>query len=115
MCVLSTLVRGLVRGADRMSEFTSKCGSRTHNKGHGVRPTWIKLSSKFVAIVLYRIPEGTEALLTTQSLFNKVVAPRIREDFKSGTFSKENLEKYGFEPTQEGKLFLYFPLPRYFL
>uniref|UniRef100_A0A3P8WEH1 Mitochondrial ribosomal protein L41 n=1 Tax=Cynoglossus semilaevis TaxID=244447 RepID=A0A3P8WEH1_CYNSE len=119
MGMLSTLVRGLVRGADR-----------THNKGRGARPTGIKLSSnKFVAIkamipefvvpplegfqlkpyVSYRIPKGTEPPLTAQSLFNEVVAPRIREDFKNGTFSKENLEKYGFEPTQEGKLFKLYP------
>uniref|UniRef100_H2MQJ7 Uncharacterized protein n=1 Tax=Oryzias latipes TaxID=8090 RepID=H2MQJ7_ORYLA len=51
MGVLSTLIRGLVRGADRMSEFTSKRGSRTHNKGRGARPAGLRLSSgKFVAV-----------------------------------------------------------------
>uniref|UniRef100_A0A3Q3IFG5 Mitochondrial ribosomal protein L41 n=1 Tax=Monopterus albus TaxID=43700 RepID=A0A3Q3IFG5_MONAL len=130
MGVLSTLFRGLVRGADRMSEFTSKRGSRTHNKGRGARPTGIKLpSKKFVSIkamipefvvpnlegfklkpyVSYRSPRGTEPPLTAQRLFTEVVAPQIKKDFEEGTFSKEHLEKYGFEPTQEGKLFKLYP------
>uniref|UniRef100_A0AAQ6AAG7 39S ribosomal protein L41, mitochondrial n=3 Tax=Amphiprion TaxID=80969 RepID=A0AAQ6AAG7_AMPOC len=130
MGVLSTLVRGLVRGADRMSEFTSKRGSRTHNKGRGARPTGLKLSSrKFLSIrtmipefvvphlegfklkpyVSYRSPKGTEAPLTAQSLFAEVVAPQIEKDFEEGTFSKDQLEKYGFESTQEGKLFKLYP------
>lgn len=130
MGVLSTLMRGIVRGADRMSEFTSKRGSRTHNKGRGARPTGIKLSSnKFLSIhqmipefvvpnleafklkpyVSYRAPKGTEPPLTAQSLFEEAVAPQIKKDFEAGTFSKEQLEKYGFEPTQEGKLFKLYP------
>lgn len=130
MGVLSTLVRGLVRGADRMSEFTSKRGSRTHNKGRGARPTGLKLSSrKFLAIsamipefvvpnlegfklkpyVSYRCPSGTEPPITAESLFDEVVAPQIKKEFKEGTFSKEQLEKYGFDPTQEGKLFKLYP------
>lgn len=130
MGLLSTLVRGLVRGADRMSEFTSKRGSRTHNKGRGARPTGLRLSSrKFIAIkamipefvvpnlegfnlkpyVSYRCPRGTEPPLTAQSLFNEVVAPQIKHDLKEGTFNKEQLGKYGFEPTQEGKLFKLYP------
>ncbi|XP_030579606.1 large ribosomal subunit protein mL41 [Archocentrus centrarchus] len=130
MGVLSTLIRGLVRGADRMSEFTSKRGSRTHNKGRGARPAGLKLpSTKFLAIramipelvvppldgfklrpyVSYRAPKGSEPPLTAQSLFDEVVAPQIKKDFEAGTFSKDQLEKYGFEPTQEGKLFKLYP------
>ncbi|XP_026176573.1 large ribosomal subunit protein mL41 [Mastacembelus armatus] len=130
MGVLSRLLRGLVRGADRMSEFTSKRGSRTHNKGRGARPAGHRLSSrKFVAVgsmipefvvpnlegfklkpyVSYRSPRGTEPPLTAHSLFTEVVTPQIKKDFDEGTFSKEQLEKYGFESTQEGKLFKLYP------
>ncbi|KAF7199585.1 mitochondrial ribosomal protein L41 [Nothobranchius furzeri] len=130
MGVLSTLMRGLVRGADRMSEFTSKRGSRTHNKGRGARPAGLRLSSrKFVSIramipefvvphlegfklkpyVSYRSPRGTEPPLTAQSLFDEVVAPQITKDFNEGTFNREALEKYGLEPSQDGKLFRLFP------
>lgn len=130
MGVLSTLMRGLVRGADRMAEFTSKRGSRTHNKGRGARPTGRKTSSgKFLSIqamipefvvpnlegfklkpyVSYRCPRGTAPPLTAQSLFADVVAPQIKKDFKEGTFSKDQLQKYGFEPTQQGKLFKLYP------
>ncbi|KAM4615698.1 large ribosomal subunit protein mL41 isoform 1-T2 [Polymixia lowei] len=129
MGVLSALARGLVRGADRMAEFTSKRGSRTHNKGRTARPTGLKLASKkFVPIqamipqfvvpnlegfklkpyVSYRAPAGTEPPLTAESLFAEVVAPQINKDFDEGTFNKE-LEKYGFESTQEGKLFKLYP------
>ncbi|KAM3868045.1 large ribosomal subunit protein mL41 [Diretmus argenteus] len=130
MGVLSALVRGLVRGADRMAEFTSKRGARTHNKGRTARPTGLKLSSrKFISIramipefvvpdleefklkpyVSYRTPRGTEPPLTAESLFAEVVGPQIQKDFEEGTFNKEQLEKYGFEPTQEGKLFKLYP------
>ncbi|CAG5918212.1 large ribosomal subunit protein mL41 [Menidia menidia] len=130
MGVLSTLTRGLIRGADRMSEFTSKRGSRTHNKGRGARPAGLRLSSgKFLSVgamipefvvphlegfklrpyVSYRSPRGTEPPVTAQSLFDEVVAPQIQRDFEEGTFSKEQLEKYGFEATQEGKLFKLYP------
>lgn len=130
MGVLSTLMRGLVRGADRMSEYTSKRGPKSHNKGRGAHPTGIKLSSnKFLPVraripefvvpnlegfklrpyVSYRAPRGTEAPLTAQSLFNEAVAPQIKKDFEEGAFSKEQLEKYGFEPTQDGKLFKLYP------
>ncbi|KAM9811057.1 large ribosomal subunit protein mL41 [Neosynchiropus ocellatus] len=130
MGVLSTLARGLVRGADRMSEFTSKRGSRTHNKGRGAGPTGLKLSSgKFLSFpamipefvvpdltgfklkpyVSYRAPKGTEPPVTAESLFAEAVAPKIQKDFEEGTFSKDQLEKYGFEPTQEGKLFKLYP------
>ncbi|XP_053180828.1 39S ribosomal protein L41, mitochondrial [Scomber japonicus] len=130
MGVLSTLMRGLMRGADRMSEFTSKRGSRTHNKGRGSRPTGLKLSSnKYLTVkamipefvvpdleefklrpyVSYRTPKGTEPPLTAESLFAEVVAPQIKIDFEEGTFSKDQLEKYGFNPKQEGKLFKLYP------
>lgn len=130
MGVLSTLMRGLVRGADRMAEFTSKRGSRSHNKGRGARPTGLKLSSgKFLPIqamipefvvpnlegfklrpyVSYRAPRGTLPPVTAQSLFDDVVAPQIRKDFEGGTFSKDQLQKYGFEVTQDGKLFKLYP------
>ncbi|XP_047446833.1 39S ribosomal protein L41, mitochondrial isoform X2 [Mugil cephalus] len=130
MGVLSTLMRGLVRGADRMSEFTSKRGSNTHYKGRGSRPAGLNLSSgKFIAIramipefvvpslegfklkpyVSYRSPRGTEPPVTVQSLFDEAVAPQIKADFEEGKFSKDQLEKYGFEPTQEGKLFKLYP------
>ncbi|XP_004072842.1 39S ribosomal protein L41, mitochondrial [Oryzias latipes] len=130
MGVLSTLIRGLVRGADRMSEFTSKRGSRTHNKGRGARPAGLRLSSgKFVAVramipefvvpslegfklrpyVSYRSSEGTEPPVTAQSLFDDAVAPQIRKDFEEGSFNPEQLQKYGFEPTQKGKLIKLYP------
>ncbi|KAM3611320.1 uncharacterized protein V6R79_016552 [Siganus canaliculatus] len=130
MGVLSTLMRGLVRGADRMAEFTSKRGSRTHNKGRGARATGLRLSSsKFLPIrgmipefvvpnleefklkpyVSYRCPKGTEPPLTCQSLFDELVAPRIKKDVDEDTFSEDRLEKYGFEPTQEDKLFQLYP------
>ncbi|KAK5870480.1 hypothetical protein PBY51_003422 [Eleginops maclovinus] len=130
MGVLSTLLRGLVRGADRMAEFTSKRGSRTHNKGRGARPTGLRLSSrKFLSIrtmipefvvpslegfklkpyVSYRSPRGVEPPLTAESVFAEVVAPQIKKDFEEGTFSKEKLERYGFNPKQEGKLFKLYP------
>lgn len=130
MGVLSTLMRGLVRGADRMAEFTSKRGSRTHNKGRGARPTGLRLSSrKFLPIramipefvvpnlegfnlkpyVSYRSPRGTLPPVTPQSVFAEVVAPQIKKDFEEGTFSKDQLERYGLEPTQEGKLFKLYP------
>ena len=130
MGVLSTLMRGLVRGADRMAEFTSKRGSRTHNKGRGARPTGLRLSSrKFLSIramipefvvpnleefklkpyVSYRAPRGTAPPVTAESVFAEVVAPHIQKDFEDGTFSIEQMDKYGFEPTQEGKLFKLYP------
>ncbi|XP_036383726.1 39S ribosomal protein L41, mitochondrial [Megalops cyprinoides] len=130
MGVLSALVRGLVRGADRMAEFTSKRGPRTLNKGRGARPTGVVTSSrKFVRVkemvpelvvpslegfklkpyVSYRTPAGTEPALTPESLFSQAVAPQIQKDIEEGTFNREQLEKYGFEPTQEGKLFKLYP------
>ncbi|XP_064027062.1 large ribosomal subunit protein mL41 [Pogoniulus pusillus] len=130
MGLLTQLVRGLVRGADRMSPFTSKRGPRTYNKGRGAkRPGVLTANKKFILIkemvpefvvpnlegfklkpyVSYRTPEGSEPPMTAKQLFSEVVAPHIRKDVKEGTFDPDNLEKYGFEPTQEGKLFKLFP------
>ncbi|KAJ3604044.1 hypothetical protein NHX12_028785 [Muraenolepis orangiensis] len=130
MGVLSTLARGLVRGADRMAEFTSKKGGKTHNKSRGSRPTGLRLStSKFVGVkamvpefvvpdltgfklkpyVSYRTPLGTEPPPTAESIFAEVVAPQIKKDFVDGSFSMDQLEKYGWEPTQEKKLYKLYP------
>ncbi|XP_061672054.1 large ribosomal subunit protein mL41 [Syngnathoides biaculeatus] len=130
MGVLSTLIRGLTRGADRMSEFISKRGSRSHNKGRGSRPAGVNLPSrKFLAIkamipefvvpnldgfklkpyVSYRTPKGIEPPVTAESLFAEVVAPHIKKDFNEGIYDNVQLEKYGFEPTQEEKLFKLYP------
>ena len=130
MGVLSAITRGIVRGADRMAEFTSKRGSRTHYKGRGAQPTGRLTSSrKFIQVremipqfvvpnlegfklkpyVSYRTPAGTEPPVTPESLFTEAVAPKIKKDFEEGTFNKEQLQKYGFEPKQEGKLFKLYP------
>ncbi|KFP05086.1 39S ribosomal protein L41, mitochondrial [Calypte anna] len=130
MGLLSRLARGLVRGADRMSPFTSKRGPRTHNKGRGAKRLGVLTSNyKFILIkemvpefivpnlegfklkpyVSYRAPEGSEPPMTAKQLFDEVVAPRIEKDVKDGAFDPNNLEKYGFEPTQDGKLFQLFP------
>ncbi|XP_043095755.1 39S ribosomal protein L41, mitochondrial isoform X1 [Puntigrus tetrazona] len=130
MGVLSALTRGLVRGADRMAEFTSKRGPRTFYKSRGARPTGILTSSrKFIpvqamipefvvpnlegfnlkAYVSYKTPAGTEPPLTPEMLFNQVVAPQIKRDIEEGVFDEENLEKYGLEKTQNGKLFKLHP------
>ncbi|XP_050782540.1 39S ribosomal protein L41, mitochondrial [Gopherus flavomarginatus] len=130
MGLLTNLARGLVRGADRMAEFTSKRGPRSHNKGRGARKLgYVTLGGKFIKIkemvpefvvpnltgfklkpyVSYKTPKGTEPPLTAKQLFMDVVAPQIETDIKGGTFDPHNLEKYGYEPTQEGKLFQLFP------
>ncbi|XP_011840539.1 PREDICTED: 39S ribosomal protein L41, mitochondrial [Mandrillus leucophaeus] len=64
---------------------------------------------KLKPYVNYRAPEGEETPLTAAQLFSEAVAPLIVQDFKDGTFDPDNLEKYGFEPTQEGKLFQLYP------
>ncbi|KAM9370941.1 large ribosomal subunit protein mL41 [Phaethornis superciliosus] len=130
MGLLSQLARGLVRGADRTAPFTSKRGPRSYNKGRGAkRPGLLTSNRKFILIremvpefivpnlegfklkpyVSYRAPQGSEPPMTAKKLFDEVVAPRIEKDVKDGTFDPNNLEKYGFEPTQEGKLFQLFP------
>ncbi|KYO23070.1 large ribosomal subunit protein mL41 [Alligator mississippiensis] len=130
MGLLAALTRGLVRGADRMAEFTSKRGSRFHNPGRGCkRIGFLRKDRKFCLIqemipefvvpdltgfklkpyVSYKAPEGEVAALTAKQLFMDIIAPQIEKDVKNGTFDPDNLEKYGFEPTQEGKLFQLFP------
>ncbi|XP_051832818.1 39S ribosomal protein L41, mitochondrial isoform X2 [Antechinus flavipes] len=129
MGLLSALTQGLVRGADRMSKWTSKRGPRTFYKGRGAKFTGFSKSGKFVMVkemvpefvvpdltgfklkpyVSYRVPAGTDEPLTAKQLFMEAVAPSIEKDFKEGTFDPNNLEKYGFEPTQEGKLFQLYP------
>ncbi|XP_041958028.1 39S ribosomal protein L41, mitochondrial [Alosa alosa] len=130
MGLLSTLTRGLIRGADRMSAFTSKRGPRSNYKGRGARPAGrLTCSGKFVSVkemipefvvpslegfklrpyVSYRAPEGTEPVLTPKTLFSQTVAPQIKKDIEEGTFDMDNLEKYGLDPKQEGKLFKLYP------
>ncbi|XP_006218273.1 large ribosomal subunit protein mL41 [Vicugna pacos] len=130
MGLLSGAARALVRGADRMSRWTSKRGPRTFLKGRGAKGTGFHARDRnFVQVkemvpelvvpelagfrlkpyVNYRAPEGTDAPLTAKQLFLEAVAPAIEKDFKAGTFDPEHLEKYGFEPTQEGKLFQLYP------
>ncbi|XP_019396070.1 PREDICTED: 39S ribosomal protein L41, mitochondrial [Crocodylus porosus] len=130
MGLLAELTRGLVRGADRMAEFTSKCGSRFHKKGRGIKGMGFKVKGrrfrliqemipefvvpdltgfKLKPYVSYKAPEGEEPALTAKQLFMDFVAPQIEKDVKEGTFDPHNLEKYGFEPTQEGKLFQLYP------
>lgn len=130
MGLLSGAARGLVRGADRMSRWTSKRGPRTFCKGRGAKGTGVHgRDGKFVQVremvpelvvpelagfrlkpyVNYRAPAGADAPLTAEQLFRDVAAPAIERDFRDGTFDPERLDKYGFEPTQEGKLFQLYP------
>ncbi|XP_077162982.1 large ribosomal subunit protein mL41 [Paroedura picta] len=130
MGLLGELTRGLVRGADRMGAWTSKRGPRTFNKSRGTKPLGIRIThNKFRLVpemvpklvvpdltgfklrpyVSYRAPAGSEPALTARDLFQEIVAPSIKKDIEEGTFDAEKLEKYGFEPTQEGKLFKLFP------
>lgn len=130
MGLLSALTRGLVRGADRTAEFTSKRGPRTFYKSRGAMPAGVLTSSgKFIpvremipefvvpnlegfrlkAYVSYRCPPGTEQPVTAESLFNQAVAPHIQRDFETGTFDLQQLDKYGLEKRQEGKLIKLYP------
>lgn len=130
MGLLSAAARCVVRGADRMSQWTSKRGPRTFNKGRGAKGTGVRTrEGKFVLVkemvpelvvpdlagfklkpyVSYRAPAGDDAPLTAAQLFQEVVAPAVERDFRAGTFDPERLDKYGFEPTQEGKLFQLYP------
>ncbi|GCB73494.1 large ribosomal subunit protein mL41 [Scyliorhinus torazame] len=130
MGLLSNLARGLVRGADRTAELTSKRGPRSFYRSRGAKPGGIITSSgKFLKIrtmvpefivpnlegfklkpyVSYKAPRGTEQPLTAKKLFTETVAPQIEKDFQEGNFDLNNLEKYGFEPIQEGKLFQLYP------
>ncbi|XP_070286079.1 large ribosomal subunit protein mL41 [Myotis yumanensis] len=130
MGLLGAAARCVVRGADRMSKWTSKRGPRTFYKSRGAKGTGhLARGGKFVLIreqvpelvvpdlagfklkpyVNYRAPAGTDTPLTAERLFREAVAPAIEKDFRAGTFDPERLEKYGFEPTQEGKLFQLYP------
>lgn len=130
MGLLSGAARALVRGADRMSKWTSKRGPRTFHKSRGAKGVGFHgRGGKFVLVkemvpelvvpdlagfklkpyVNYRAPEGTDVPLTAKQLFLETAAPAIEKDFKAGTFDPEHLERYGFEPTQEGKLFQLYP------
>ncbi|XP_030660892.1 39S ribosomal protein L41, mitochondrial-like [Nomascus leucogenys] len=132
MGVLAAAARCLVRGADRISKWTSKRGPRSFKgrKGRGAKGTGFLTSGwRFVQIkemvpefvvpaltcfklklyVSYRVPESEETSLTAAQLFSEAVARAIEKDFKDGTFDPDNLEKCGFEPTQEGKLFQLYP------
>ncbi|XP_066513400.1 large ribosomal subunit protein mL41-like isoform X2 [Hoplias malabaricus] len=130
MGLLSALTRGMVRGADRTAEMTSKRGPRTFYKSRGAMPAGVVTSSrKFIRVqemipeivvpnlegfnlkpyVSYKAPSGTEQTMTAEELFAQVVAPQIERDIEAGTFDKDNLEKYGLEKTQDGKLFKLYP------
>ncbi|XP_062873916.1 large ribosomal subunit protein mL41 [Trichomycterus rosablanca] len=130
MGLLSALARGMARGADRTAEFTSKRGPRTFYKSRGAMPTGVVTSSrKFIPIkemipefvvpnlegfklkayVSYKSPPGTEQPITAESLFSQAVTPHIKRDIEAGMFDPEQLEKYGLDKTQEGKLFKLYP------
>ncbi|XP_063792253.1 large ribosomal subunit protein mL41 [Pseudophryne corroboree] len=130
MGLLHNLVRGLVRGSDRLAEITSKMGPKSFNRGRGAkRVGYLTSNKKFVrvkemvpefvvpdltgfklkAYVSYRAPPGTEEEMTAEKLFMETAAPAIQKDIEEGTFDPNNLEKYGLESTQEGKLFKLYP------
>ncbi|KFP30722.1 hypothetical protein N325_02181, partial [Colius striatus] len=54
---LTELVRGLVRGADRMSPFTSKRGPRSYNKGRGAKQLGVQTSNKKFILIKEMVPE----------------------------------------------------------
>ena len=102
MGFLTAVTQGLVRGADRMSKWTSKRGPRTFTKSRGAKKTGIYTSDrKFVQIkemvpefvvpdltgfklnpyVNYRAPAGIDTPLTAKELFQETVAPAIEKDF----------------------------------
>ncbi|KAM6431360.1 large ribosomal subunit protein mL41 [Liasis olivaceus] len=130
MGLLGEVTRGLVRGADRMSAWTSKRGPRTFFKSRGCKVFgYITASRKFRLVrdqvpvlvvpdlsgfklkpyVSYRAPAGSEPPLSARALFQQTAAPLIEKDIKDGAFDPGALEKYGFEPSQEHKLFRLFP------
>ncbi|KAM7093580.1 large ribosomal subunit protein mL41 [Molossus nigricans] len=130
MGLLGAAARCVVRGADRMSKWTSKRGPRTFYKSRGAKGTGFHArGSKFVQVkemvpelvvpelagfklkpyVNYRAPPGPDTPLTPAQLFREAVAPAVEKDFRDGTFDPGRLEKYGFEPTQDGKLFQLYP------
>ncbi|XP_073455922.1 large ribosomal subunit protein mL41 [Aquarana catesbeiana] len=130
MGVLQNVVRGLVRGSDRLAEITSKMGPNAFNRGRGSKKTgYLTSNHKFVKVkemvpqfivpdltgfklrpyVSYKAPPGEEEEMTAEKLFMETAAPAIQKDLEEGTFDANNLEKYGFETTQEGKLFKLYP------
>ncbi|XP_069603792.1 large ribosomal subunit protein mL41 [Ranitomeya imitator] len=130
MGLLQNLVRGFVRGSDRMAEITSKMGPRSFNRGRGAkRVGYLTSNRKFVKVkemvpefivpdlsgfklrpyVSYKAPAGTEEKMTAKRLFMETAAPAIEKDIDNGSFDPNNLEKYGFEPSQKGKLFKLYP------
>ncbi|XP_072287161.1 large ribosomal subunit protein mL41 [Pyxicephalus adspersus] len=130
MGLLQNVVRGLVRGSDRMAEITSKFGPKSFNKGRGAKKMgYLTANRKFIKVkemvpqfivpdltgfklrpyVSYKAPPGAEEEMTANKLFSETVAPAIQKDIEEGTFDPKYLEKYGFEPTQEGKLFKLYP------
>ncbi|XP_042299841.1 39S ribosomal protein L41, mitochondrial [Sceloporus undulatus] len=130
MGLLGELSRGFIRGADRMSAWTSKRGPRTFYKSRGAKTLGFRApGGKFILVpeqvprlvvpdlsgfklrpyVSYRAPAGSEPPLTARALFQQTAAPKIEKDLREGAFDPERLEKYGFEPQQEGKLFQLFP------
>ncbi|XP_044124394.1 39S ribosomal protein L41-A, mitochondrial-like [Bufo gargarizans] len=130
MGLLQNLARGFVRGSDRMAKITSKMGPNSFNRGRGAkRVGFLTSNKKFVRVkemvpefivpdlsgfklrpyVSYKVPAVTEEKMTAKKLFLETAAPAIQKDIESGTFDPNNLEKYGFEPTQEGKLFQLYP------
>ncbi|XP_029470334.1 39S ribosomal protein L41, mitochondrial [Rhinatrema bivittatum] len=131
MGLLTKIVRGLIRGADRTAVHTTKRrGPRAAPKWKGPKRTGFHTpSAKFVSVkemipefvvpdltgfrlkpyVSYKAPEGTEETPTAKKLFDELIAPQMEKDIKEGSFSPDNLEKYGFESTQEGKLFKLYP------
>ncbi|XP_075041526.1 large ribosomal subunit protein mL41 [Mixophyes fleayi] len=130
MGLLHNLVRGFIRGSDRMAEITSKMGPKSFNRGRGAkRVGYLTSNKKFVKVkemvpeflvpdltgfklkpyVSYRAPQGAEEEMTAEKLFMETAAPVIQKDIDEGIFDPKNLQKYGFESTQEGKLFQLYP------
>ncbi|XP_053137998.1 39S ribosomal protein L41, mitochondrial [Hemicordylus capensis] len=131
MGLLGELARGLVRGADRMGAWTSKRGSRFFYKSRGAKVLGYRTSSgkfrpqpervprlvvpdlagfRLRPYVSYRAPPGSEPPLSARALFQQTAAPALERDLRQGRFDpQQGLEKYGFEPQQEGRLFCLFP------
>lgn len=130
MGVLSAAALVVLRGADRMAKWTSKRGPRTHYKGRGAKSTGVRgrggvfmpvpamvpellvpdlAGFKLRPYVNYRVPAGHDEPLTAERLFRDVAAPALERDFRDGTLDLQRLDKYGFEPSQDGKLFQLYP------
>lgn len=130
MGILSAAAAVVLRGADRMSKWTSKRGPRSHYKGRGAQSTGVRgrggvfvqvreMVPEFVVPALsgfklkpyvnYRAPAGDEQPLTAERLFRATAAPAIEKAFRDGTLQPARLHEHGFEPSQEGKLFQLYP------